>query len=97
MIDPNATASEEVLAQYKQASYERFRTQFASAIEQKLIDFEMSWDKLAEQLDWMWSGEKVKSIVRDEILDVEQMNEIAHAFSCEPYIILRPRLPWVNT
>ena len=98
MIDPNKDTSEEVLQQYKQASYERFRTQFASAVEQKLTDFDMSWDQLTEQLNWgCIKGGGVKKIVRSRVLDVEQMNDLAHVFSCEPYIILRPRLPWINT
>ena len=109
MINPNETVSEEVLQQYKQASYERFRVQFASAVEQKLIDFDMSYDELAKQLSWLWNeyqssriltGEEIKKEIRGDgygFLDLERMNEIAHVFSCEIYAIFRPRLPWINS
>lgn len=102
MLNPNRDTSEEVLQQLKEASYERFRTQFATAVEQKLIDFEMTWDDLAKQLDWKlgkfhYTGTDVKQIIKAGGLSAEGMNDIAHVFSCESYIILRPRNPWVQT
>ena len=107
MIDANRNASREVLQQHKQLSYERFRTQFAEGVEQKLIDFEMTWDDLAKKLQWLWNkyqsktrfytGVEVKEEVRDWELTMEKMNDIAHVFSTEPYILLRPRLPWVQS
>ena len=96
MINPNRDVSEEVLQQYKQESYERFRVQFATAVEQKLLDFEMSWDDLATRLKY-FNGTTVKGVVRNGHISAEKINAIAHVFSCEPYIILRPRNPWVAT
>jgi len=98
MINPNRDASEEVLQQHKQESYERFRVQFAMAVEQKLIDFEMTWGDLATCIKGQKTdGIFIKTRIKNGSLSAEGMNDIAHVFSCEPYIILRPRLPWVQT
>ena len=100
MIDANRGMSEEVLQQHKQASYERFRTQFALAVEQKLIDFEMTWDELYElmypDLNKGW-GFVLKQKVKAGDLSAEDMNDITHIFSCEPYVVFRPREPWTQT
>jgi hypothetical protein len=97
MINANRDTSEEVLQQHKQESYERFRVDFANAVEQKLLDFEMTWEDLSEQLDWECTADEVKATVKMAMFTAEDMNDIAHVFSCEPYIILRPRLPWIQT
>lgn len=101
MINANRDTSEEVLQQHKQESYERFRVEFANAVEQKLIDFEMTWDDLAKQMPLeiygVPTGSHLKYLVKNGDLSAEAMNGIAHVFSCELYIILRPRLPWIQT
>lgn len=98
MINANRNASAEVLQQHKELSYERFRTQFAEAVEQKLIDFEMTWDDLAEKLQYKGTnGDYIKNMVRTGGLVSEVMNDLAHIFSCEVYVILRPRKPWIQT
>ena len=110
MINPNRSTSEDVLRRLKQASYERMRVELKCSIELLLKDFEMSWDDLADKLKWPWnrhhssirflSGEEVKQVIIDEgfyPLTLDTLNEIAHIFSAEPYIIFRPRLPWIKT
>ena len=97
MINANRDTSGETLQQHKEESHERFRVEFANAVEQKLIDFEMTWEELSEQLDWECTTDEVKLTVKMGMLTTEDMNDLAHVFSCEPYIILRPRLPWVQS
>lgn len=98
MIDANRNTSVEVLDQLKAASYERFRIELFGAVEKLLEDFKMTWDDLAEKLDWGVKGETLKNIVGDAgTIPLKELNEIAHTFSTEPYIIFRPRHPWTQT
>jgi hypothetical protein len=116
MIDANKGASEETLRRFKEASYERFRIELIASIERLLDDFEMTWDDLAEKLQWkqhdgtiytacfgpLLGGAGVKKYIGGESvtpfdLDIKELNEIAHVFSAEPYIIFRPRFPYINT
>lgn len=106
MIDANKDTSPEVLERLREASYERFRIQLLNAVEKLLEDFEMSWDDLAWKLQWnifpeevgrVMSGEQVKREIGESFLTDEEFNDIAHCFSAEPYIIFRPRKPWIKT
>jgi hypothetical protein len=97
MIDPNKGASDEVLERLKQESYERFRIQLINSIEKLLDDFHMTWDDLGKKLGWpgYLRGCDLKSYLDD--IPLEDLNCIAHAFSTEPYVIFRPRMPWTQT
>lgn len=105
MIDPNKGASQNLLDRLREGSYERFHTQLLEAIETLLNDFEMDWDDLAEKLHWPLSeyrvpiryltGQEIKQIIGDD-LSSDELNDIAAAFSAEPYIIFRPRFPWIE-
>jgi hypothetical protein len=98
MIDANKGASEETLRRFKEASYERFRIELIASIERLLDDFEMTWDDLAKKLMWFsLTGSGVKDRLGGAYIGVEELNEIAHVFSAEPYIIFRPRFPYINT
>ena len=107
MIDPNKGVSTEKLELLRQESYERMCTQLKTAIEQKLTDYQMTWDDLAKKLQWKWnkytgdrimSGIEVKSMVGGGCnLNLDHLNDIAHVFSAEVYVILRPRYPWIAT
>jgi hypothetical protein len=104
MIDPNRGASDEVLEQQKEESYERMRLQLFEAVEKKLAEFGMTWDDLAAKLKWesfpregIVSGDKVRAEVGDGLLVLEEVNDIAHCFSAEAYIIFRPRFPITQT
>ena len=110
MVNPNRDTSEDVLRRLKEASYERMRVELKCSIELKMKDFKMTWDDLADKLKWPWnrhhapirflSGEEIKRVIVDEgfyPLDLVTLNAIAHVFSCEPYIIFRPREPWTQT
>lgn len=93
MINPNRNTSEDVLRRFKEASYERMRVELKCSVELLLQDFSMSWQDLESLL---MTNTPKKDIVQDE-LTLRQLNEIAHLFSCEPYILFRPREPWVKT
>ena len=93
MINPNRTTSEDTLRRLKAASYERTRNELKCSIELLLEDFGMTWKDLEPLL--MTSTPK-KDIVQNE-MTLRQLNEIAHIFSTEIYIIFRPRDPWVKT
>ena len=110
MINPNRETSEYVLRRLKEASYERMRVELKCSIELLMKDFDMDWDDLAGNLKWPWnrhhtsirflSGEEVKRVIIDEgyyPLTLDTLNEIAHIFSTELYIIFRPREPWTKT
>jgi len=105
MISPNKGASEEVLQRLKEESYERLRANVFEAVRQKLDDFGMTWDDLANALCWdagkcdgaCLTGKEVKMEVATGILSSQELNDIAHAFSAEVYIIFRPRFPYVNS
>lgn len=105
MKNPNAGESKEVLQRRKEASEERMRVELLVSVELKMKDFDMSWDDLGKLL-----GEEERTpgngpsvadrakwkIVQGQIT-LKELNQIAHLFSCEPYIIFRPREPWTRT
>ena len=105
MTDPNRNTSEEVLRRLKEASYERMLVELKCSIELKMRDFDMTWDDLGQLLGWEPTGEtdietradRVRNYVIGGGLFLSDLNELAHIFSCEPYIIFRPREPWVKT
>lgn len=108
MIEPNKGVSTDKLELLRQESYERMSAQLKTAIEQKLTDFQMTWDDLATKLGWMThylftdgskpkTGIQVKGRIGCKSLSVEEMNDIAHVFSAEMYVIFRPRFPWIAT
>ena len=104
MIDPNRGASKEVLRRFKEASYERLRVELKCSIELLMRDFDMTWDDIG-RLMGMAEGlrrglnraETVKKKVIQGSLTLNDLNTLAHLFSAEPYIIFRPRLPWIKT
>jgi len=104
MIDANRGTSEEVQKRLREGSAERFQTQLFESIRLLLNDFQMSWDELAEKLQWPYqivrgvrSGGNVRFRISHHDLTVKEINEIAHVFSAEPYIIFRPRKPYTQT
>jgi len=92
MINPNQQTSEDVLRRLKEASYERTRNELKCSIEILLKDFGMDWNDLERLL---LTNTPKKDIIQRE-LTLTQLNEIAHVFSTELYIIFRPREPWVK-
>lgn len=98
MTDPNKGVTPNVLARLKKASYERFLIELLIGIEQLLRDFDMTWDDLADRIyptkGW---GLVLKKQVGDGELSLSELNDIAHIFSTEPYLIFRPRFPWTVT
>lgn len=100
MIDPNRGASEEVLNRLRDESYERMRIELFNSIKQLLSDHDMTWDDLAEKLQWYnppWDGVCLRRKVGKGILSMEELNDITHCFSAEAYIIFRPRFPFTGT
>ena len=105
MINPNRATSEEVLRRLKAASYERMRVELKCSIELLLKDFGMTWDDLGElhgfgptgETDIETRADRIKNHVIQGGIFLEELNALAHTFSCEPYIIFRPREPWVKT
>ncbi len=105
MIDPNRDTSEDVLRRLKEASYERMRVELKCSVELLLKDFDMTWDDLGEALGFNPTGEtdpntradRVKWHILQSGLFLNELNILAHVFSCEPYIIFRPRMPWTKT
>jgi hypothetical protein len=105
MIDPNRNISEEVLERCKRASYERFRIQLMESIEKLMGEFDITWDDLAEKLQWEaiklggghLNGDEVKNKIGDGFLTTGKINDIAHCFSAEAHIIFRPRFPYTAT
>jgi hypothetical protein len=113
VIDPNKGTSQPVLDRLRDESYERTRLQIYEAIQKQLDDFEMTWDDLAEKLDWsvelrtlspsgqvvqdwvIMSGEQVKQRIGCDPISLRNLNQIAHVFSAEAYMIFRPRYPWI--
>ena len=106
MINPNRDTSKDVLRRLKEASYERMRVEIKCSIELLMKDFKMSWDDLGCLLGMdkkiirggtkTW-GDVVKYKVTQGSLTLNDLNTLAHLFSCEPYIIFRPREPWTKT
>lgn len=98
MINPNRSTSEDVLRRLKAASYERMRVELKCSIELLMRDFDISWDDIANLLGQpLDGGLVVKKEILGDGLSLWKLNEIAHIFSCEPYILFRPRNPWVAT
>jgi len=103
MINPNRQTSEDVLRRLKEASYERMRVELKCSIELLMKDFDMTWDDLGELLGFGPSTEgdtredRVKWHILQSGLFLSELNTLAHIFSCEPYIIFRPRMPWTQT
>ena len=93
MINPNRATSEDVLRRLKEASYERTRNELKCSVELLLRDFDMVWGDLAPLL---MTNTPKKDIIQDN-LTLTRLNEIAHIFSTEIYIIFRPREPWTKT
>ncbi len=103
MKNPNHGESVEVLQRRKEASYERMRVELLYSVELLLKDFDMTWDDLGELLGFGPSAEgdtredRVKWHILQSGLFLSELNSLAHVFSCEPYIIFRPRLPWTKS
>ncbi len=104
MINPNRNTSEDVLRRLKEASYERMRVELKCSVELKLKDFEMTWDDLGELLGVdngilfpTTRAERTRELCIQGNMPLAVLNKIAHVFSCEPYIIFRPREPWTKT
>ena len=105
MTNPNRATSEEVLRRLKEASYERMRVELKCSIELLMQDFDMTWDELGELLGFGPTGETDIQTRADRIREhiiqggifLSELNAIAHVFSCEPYLIFRPREPWIKT
>ncbi len=102
MIDPNQGTSPESLERLRQESLERTQIQILQAIEKQLEDYQMTWDDLADKLQWPsrrddthCDGQTVKMLAGEEFLNLYDLNEVASVFSAEVYIIFRPRFPWV--
>lgn len=93
MVNPNRNTSENVLWRLKEASYERTRNELKCSVELLLEDFSMTWKDLEPIL---MTNTPKKDIIQVE-MTLRQLNEIAHVFSSELYIIFRPREPWVKT
>ena len=103
MINPNRNSSEDVLRRLKAASYERMRIELKNSIEILMRDFDMSWNDVGRLLGMkgieknpMWESYAKENII-EEGMSLEELNELAAVFSCEPYIIFRPREPWTKT
>lgn len=104
MINPNRSTSESVLRRLKEASYERMRVELKCSVELLMKDFDMDWDDIGRLLGMkkkMPAGEPRAIIAKKRIiqgkLTLNDLNTLAHLFSCEPYLIFRPREPWVQT
>ncbi len=100
MINPNRDTSEEVLRRLKEGSYERMRVELKNSVEAKMRDFDMSWDNMGDLMGIGRSlynrGCQAKYKVVMGNMTLFQLNDLAALFSCEPYIIFRPREPWIN-
>lgn len=109
MKNPNQGASKEVLQRLKEASNERMRIELKNTLELKMRDFDMTWDDLARLLKMKKLIGKTpiskrtpravilqKRIIGGQVT-LNDLNTLAHFFSCEPYILFRPRHPWVNS
>lgn len=104
MTNPNQGASENVLRRLKEASYERMRVELKCSIELKMKEFDMTWDDIGRLLGLEKHGmfsttraTRAKQLCVQVNISLAVLNEITHIFSCEPYIIFRPREPWTKT
>jgi hypothetical protein len=94
VIDPNKGVSRSVLDRLKEESYERTRLQVFEAVQNQLADFRMTWDDLGKKMGW--NGKWLREVVGGgNELTLFELNQIAHAFSAEVYVIFRPRYPWI--
>ena len=105
MENPNRDTSEEVLRRLQEGSYERMRVELKNSVESKMRDFGMDWDDLGRLLGMETKtpgngpsrGDHAKWKVVQGQITLAELNEITHIFSCEPYLIFRPRSPWIQT
>lgn len=104
MINPNRNTSKDVLRRLKEASYERMRVELKCNIESKMVEFGMTWDDLGRLCGvgtklhcGMSRGDKIKWKIVEGSLTLNDLTTLAHLFSCEPYIIFRPREPYTRT
>ena len=105
MKNPNRGESVEVLQRRKEASYERMRVELYNSVVLLLADFELSWDDLGkllgEEESTPGNGPSVADRAKWKILKGQitliELNTLTHIFSCEPYLIFRPRLPWTKS
>ncbi len=104
MIDANKGSTPDTLRRLKQGSEERFRIQLFECIESLLDEFNMTWGDLAKKLQWkhplfsrLMRGEEIKVAMGRNDPNVVTINDIAHVFSTEPYILFRPRKPYAST
>lgn len=104
MINPNRGATQEILERLKEASYERMRIELLNSINCLMDDFKMTWSDLADNLHWenfpckgYMTGEEIRKEIGDDILTLDELNDIAHCFSAEAYILFKPRPPYTKT
>jgi hypothetical protein len=104
MKNPNRGESVEVLQRRKEASYERMRTELLCSVNLLMKDFDMTWDDIGRllgmskySLEPQRRANHCKRKIIGESLTLKDLNTLAHLFSCEPYIIFRPRLPWTKS
>ena len=104
MINPNQNTSEDTLRRLKEASYERMRVELKCSTELLMKDFNMTWDDLGKLLKVKGNiacGRTRANIIKHRVVQgqvtLNDLNTLAHIFSTEPYIIFRPREPWVKT
>lgn len=105
MKNPNQNTSEDVLRRLKEASYERLRVELKCSVELLMKDFKMTWDDLGrllgEEERTPGNGPSVADRAKWRVgygqITLVELNALAHIFSTEPYLIFRPREPWVKT
>lgn len=106
MKNPNQRASKSVLERLKEASNERMRVELKNSIELKMKDYDMTWDDLAQLLGMIERkpgymvvsrADKLKQRIIGGRVTLNDLNTLTHLFSCEAYIIFRPRFPWTNS
>ncbi len=105
MINPSKDTSEEVLRRLEEGSYERVRVELYNSVKAKMLDFDMTWDDLGRLLglETRTPGngpsreDEAKWNILQGQITLTELNAIAHIFSCEPYVIFRPRSPWIKT
>ena len=107
MINPNKDTSDDVLRRLKEGSYERMRVELKESVEAKLKDYDMTWDDLGRLLGMkerkkvtvmgFTRADRIKHRIIQGRLTLNDLNTLAHVFSCEPYLLFRPRSPWTKT
>lgn len=100
MKNPNRNTSEQTLRRFKEASNERMRVELLNSIELCMKEFSMTWDdigRLVGMKETKHRAEKIKWKIVQGSLTLNDLNTITHLFSCEPYILFRPRLPWTGS